>query len=183
MRRFILTFIAIISICATYAQTLDECRQLAREHYPEIRQYDLVNATEQYNLSNAARAWIPQIKLSAQASYQSATPTYPDAFRAFISANGIEMDGIHKDQYKNAIQSADEVGLQLCSRDYGTNIHTRVCDDDISVNRSRERGRHNGGTAGLPGASRKNNLCQNDTLLCDFVHRIDINTAFGPIPA
>ena len=67
MRRFILTFIAIISICATYAQTLDECRQLAREHYPEIRQYDLINATEQYNLSNAARAWIPQIKLSAQA--------------------------------------------------------------------------------------------------------------------
>ena len=67
MRRFILTFIAIISICATYAQTLDECRQLAREHYPEIRQYDLISATEQYNLSNAARAWIPQIKLSAQA--------------------------------------------------------------------------------------------------------------------
>ena len=109
MRRFILTFIAIISICATYAQTLDECRQLAREHYPEIRQYDLINATEQYNLSNAARAWIPQIKLSAQASYQSATPTYPDAFRAFISANGIEMDGIHKDQYKVSIDITQNI--------------------------------------------------------------------------
>lgn len=109
MRRFILTFIAIISICATYAQTLDECRQLAREHYPEIRQYDLVNATEQYNLSNAARAWIPQIKLSAQASYQSATPTYPDAFRAFISANGIEMDGIHKNQYKVSIDITQNI--------------------------------------------------------------------------
>ena len=109
MRRFILTFIAIISICATYAQTLDECRQLAREHYPEIRQYDLINATEQYNLSNAARAWIPQIKLSAQASYQSATPTYPDAFRAFISANGIETDGIHKDQYKVSIDITQNI--------------------------------------------------------------------------
>ena len=183
MKQFFLTLFAVVCTAASSGQSLEECRHLAREHYPEIRQYDLISQTEQYNLSNAARAWIPQIKLSAQASYQSATPTYPDAFRAFISANGIEMDGIHKDQYKNAIQSADEVGLQLCSRDYGTDIHTRVCDDDISVNRSRERGRHNGGAAGLPGASRKNNLCQNDTLLCDFVHRIDINTAFSPIPA
>ena len=30
--------------------TLDECRRLAREHYPEIRQYDLVHRTEEYNI-------------------------------------------------------------------------------------------------------------------------------------
>ena len=34
---------------------------MAREHYPEIRQYDLIAETEQYDLSNAARAWIPQV--------------------------------------------------------------------------------------------------------------------------
>lgn len=76
---------------------------MAREHYPEIRQYDLISATEQYNLSNAARAWIPQIALSAQATYQSATPTYPEAFSSIMQANGIEMVGIRKDQYRVAL--------------------------------------------------------------------------------
>ena len=76
---------------------------MAREHYPEIKQYDLISETEQYNLSNAARAWIPQIALSAQATYQSATPTYPEAFSSIMQANGIEMVGIRKDQYRVAL--------------------------------------------------------------------------------
>lgn len=76
---------------------------MAREHYPEIRQYDLISETEQYNLSNAAHAWIPQIALSAQATYQSATPTYPEAFSSIMQANGIEMVGIRKDQYRVAL--------------------------------------------------------------------------------
>ena len=85
------------------AQTLDECRRLAREHYPEIRQYDLIAQTEQFNLSNAARAWIPQVVMSAQATYQSATPTYPDVLANMLAAQGIEMAGLRKDQYKVAL--------------------------------------------------------------------------------
>ena len=54
--------------------TLDECRRLAREHYPEIRQYDLVRRTEEYTLSNARRAWLPQLSLAAQAP-RSRTPS------------------------------------------------------------------------------------------------------------
>ena len=37
--------------------TLDSCRLLARNHYPEIRRYDLVRQTEEYTLSNARREW------------------------------------------------------------------------------------------------------------------------------
>lgn len=76
---------------------------MAREHYPEIRQYDLITATEQYNISNAARAWIPQIVVSGQATYQSATPTYPEVFQTILAANGLDMTGIRNDQYKVAI--------------------------------------------------------------------------------
>ena len=103
MKRF-LSLIAMLCIAHfAEAQTLDECRRMAREHYPEIRQYDLIGATEQYNLSNAARAWIPQVVLSGQATYQSATPTYPEAFQNILTANGVDMAGIRKDQYKVAI--------------------------------------------------------------------------------
>lgn len=82
---------------------------LAREHYPEIRQYDLITKSEQYNLSNASRAWIPQVSLSAQATYQSATPTYPEAFETILQANGIEMAGIRRDQYKVAIDITQNI--------------------------------------------------------------------------
>ena len=54
--------------------TLDECRRLARKHYPEIRQYDLVRRTEEYTLSNARRAWLPQLSLAAQATWQTEVP-------------------------------------------------------------------------------------------------------------
>lgn len=82
---------------------------MAREHYPEIRQYDLISQTEQYNISNAARAWIPQVVLSGQATYQSATPTYPEALSSLMQANGIEMTGIRNDQYKVALDVSQHI--------------------------------------------------------------------------
>lgn len=101
------------------AQTLDECHRMAKDHYPEIRQYDLISQTEQFNLSNAARAWIPQVVLSAQATYQSATPTYPDALANMLTAQGLETTGLHKDQYKIAIdvnQTIWDGGLSKANR-------------------------------------------------------------------
>ena len=103
MKHFFLTLLAVVCAVASSGQSLEECRRLARENYPEIRQYDLIAQTEQYNLSNAARAWIPQVTLSGQATYQSATPTYPEAFNTILQANGIEMAGISRDQYKIAV--------------------------------------------------------------------------------
>ena len=109
MKRFFLTLFAVVCATASRGQSLDECRRLAREHYPEIRQYDLIAQTEQYNLSNAARAWIPQVALSGQATYQSATPTYPEAFKTILQANGIEMAGIRRDQYKVSIDVSQHI--------------------------------------------------------------------------
>lgn len=109
MKRFFLTLFAVVCAAASRGQSLEECRRLAREHYPEIRQYDLIAQTEQYNLSNAARAWIPQVALSGQATYQSATPTYPEAFKTILQANGIEMAGIRCDQYKVSIDVSQHI--------------------------------------------------------------------------
>ena len=109
MKQFFLTLFAVVCAAASSGQSLEECRRLAQEHYPEIRQYDLIAQTEQYNLSNAARAWIPQVTLSGQATYQSATPTYPEAFNTILQANGIEMAGISRDQYKIAVDVSQHI--------------------------------------------------------------------------
>ena len=48
MKRVVILCVWLFSVVAGHAQlSLDECRRLARENYPEIRQYDLVHQTEQ----------------------------------------------------------------------------------------------------------------------------------------
>ena len=84
--------------------TLDECRRLAREHYPEIRQYDLVRRTEEYTLSNARRAGLPQLSFAAQATWQTEVPSFPNALAGMLAQQGIDMPGMNKDQYKAALE-------------------------------------------------------------------------------
>ena len=60
-------------------------------------------------MSNAAKAWIPQVTFSGQATYQSAAPTYPEAFSAMMQSNGIHMSGIRKDQYKIAVDVSQHI--------------------------------------------------------------------------
>ncbi len=110
MKHFcLLCSMILVAISSSHAQSLEECHKLASEHYPEIKQYDLISLTEQYNLSNAAKAWLPQISISGQASYQSATPTYPEAFKSIMQANGMDMVGIRKDQYKIGIDVSQNI--------------------------------------------------------------------------
>ena len=132
MKQFFLIVLTAMFVHTLEAQTLDECRKLAREHYPEIRQYNLISKTEQYNVSNAARAWIPQIVLSGQATYQSATPTYPEVLNNMIASYGMEMSGIRKDQYKVAIDVSQNIwdgGMSKANR--------KIAESDASEQRSR----------------------------------------------
>ena len=68
----------------SWAQTLEACQQLACDHYPEIRQYDLIRQSEQYDLSNAARSWLPQVSFSAQATWQNRVPEFPSALSGML---------------------------------------------------------------------------------------------------
>lgn len=94
----------LAGLSASAQLTLDECRRLAREHYPEIRQYDLVRQTEQYTLSNARRAWLPQLSLAAQATWQNDVPSFPDALAGMLAQQNIDMPGMNKDQYKISLE-------------------------------------------------------------------------------
>ena len=60
--------------------SLDRCQQMAKENYPLIRQYELIDKTVEYSLSNVKKAYLPQFNLSAQATYQSAAADFPDEF-------------------------------------------------------------------------------------------------------
>lgn len=106
MKRIILSILFAGFSASVFAQmTLETCQELAHEHYPEVKQYDLIRLTEQYDLSNAARAWLPQLTLSAQATWQNEVPEFPEALSGMLSQAGVTIPGLKKDQYK--------VGLEL----------------------------------------------------------------------
>lgn len=101
MKRILFLLMFTVLSASLYAQlTLQQCQDMARNHYPELAQYDLIAQTESYNLNSASRGWIPQITLSGQATWQSATATFPEQFSNMAALQGMDLQGIPKDQYR-----------------------------------------------------------------------------------
>jgi outer membrane protein TolC len=74
--------------------SLQQAYDLAREHYPVIRQKDLVRQTADLTIENLSKGYLPQLNISGQATYQSAVTSVP------VSIPGIKIDEPSKDQYK-----------------------------------------------------------------------------------
>ena len=64
----------------------------------------MIRQTKEYTLSNANKSWIPQVAFAAQATWQTAVPTLPDALTGMLSQQGVAIPGIDKDQYKIALE-------------------------------------------------------------------------------
>ncbi len=101
MKKLILMIAGILPCLYAQAQyTLEECQALARGNYPLIKQYDLIDKAADYNIQNARRAWLPQISLSGQATYQSDVTSFPSEMTDIYETMGILLNPLHKDQYR-----------------------------------------------------------------------------------
>ncbi len=78
--------------------TLDSCQTKARRNYPLVQQFGLIEKTTAYNLENASMAYLPQLNLSAKASYQSEVTTLP------ITIPGVSIPTLPKDQYQATLE-------------------------------------------------------------------------------
>jgi len=65
--------VLLFAVCA-HAQddklTLQQAYDLARQHYPVIRQKDLVRQTANLTIENLSKGYLPQLNISGQATYQ-----------------------------------------------------------------------------------------------------------------
>lgn len=83
------------------AITLTQCYEWARANYPQIHQYGLIGQTEQYNLSNAGKGWLPQLTVNAKATYQSEVTKLPfDTEKLSAVLPGLNIPTLSKDQYQ-----------------------------------------------------------------------------------
>lgn len=97
-RCLFVAFVAVLSGAVQAQLTIGECYRLARENYPLVRRYELLEHTEQFNMENARKAFLPQLSFSAQASWQSDVTTIP------FEIPGITFDGMERDQYQIVLE-------------------------------------------------------------------------------
>jgi outer membrane protein TolC len=92
LKYIFLLFIGFINAQETI--TLEQCYQLARENYPLIKKQELIKKTEQYTTENALKGWLPQVNITAQATYQNDVTQFP------VKLPNVNVEPLSKDQYK-----------------------------------------------------------------------------------
>ena len=78
MTRGILIFLSAVLcpfICNGQPETddisIEQCMQLARENYPQIKQLNLIDEAARYDISGVMKSWLPHLNISGKATYQS----------------------------------------------------------------------------------------------------------------
>ena len=112
MRRSIFSIFTLLHgfiVPSVMAQSLEECQQAAEKNYPLIRQYGLIEKTTELTVDNIQKGWLPQVTASAQATYQSDVPSWPDQMETMMNGMGIHMKGLKKDQYRVGIDVSQTI--------------------------------------------------------------------------
>ena len=132
MKRIILllSFLQFVSLCVVGQITLEECRQKTKENYPLIRQYELIEKAEMFNLENASRGYIPQLSMSAKASYQSEVTKIP------FDMPGVDIKGMPKGQYQVMLELQQTIwdGGNIHAKKKLTEASSQVDKEQVSVN-------------------------------------------------
>jgi outer membrane protein TolC len=71
MKRLVIILIPLLFSFPSGAQnlTIDSCYSIAQRNYPLIRQYELIEKSKEYTISNANKAWLPQFSVTGIGAY------------------------------------------------------------------------------------------------------------------
>ena len=96
MKYFLIFIFSIYSASEIQAQkvTLEQCIGLANENFPLLKKQNLIKENTIYLNSIMANAFMPQVGLNGQATYQNETTHFPNAPAT------LKMPEISKDQYR-----------------------------------------------------------------------------------
>ena len=117
--------------------SLDNCIEMAKQNYPLIRQYTLIEKTKEYSIANAQKAYLPQFNVAGQATYQSAVTQIP------ISLPSVDIPTMSKDQYKlygEVSQSITDLFTVKDQKEYiNANSEIEVQKTEVELYKLRER--------------------------------------------
>jgi len=88
--------------------TITECQQKARENYPMVKQFDLIEQTRQYNINNANKGYLPQVSVAVKATYQSDVTEIPPILSQMLSqmsGQEVSFPPLSNDQYQAVLEA------------------------------------------------------------------------------
>lgn len=104
INKLMATLLCLASALAMSAEvTIEQCVQKAEANYPLIKKYDLIALTQELDLSDINKSWLPRINAYGQVTGQNVVPSFPDALSSVLQNMGQEVRGLEKFQYKVGI--------------------------------------------------------------------------------
>lgn len=94
MKTLILLLLFPVAWVQAQSLTIEECYTLAAQNYPLVKQRELIAKSNEYNLQNLSKGYLPQLSVYGQATYQSEVTQVP------INVPGMDVPTLSKDQYK-----------------------------------------------------------------------------------
>lgn len=103
--------------------SIEELQQRAEKNYPLAKQYGLIEQSRDYTLSNASKGYLPQLGLSARATFQSDVTQLPaampgvkpmnkDQYQAVVELNQTIWDGGAIEAQKKLARASSETELK-----------------------------------------------------------------------
>ena len=105
---FLFYFLILSGFLSVNAQGLavETCQEKAKANYPLVKQYGLIEQTSKYNIENANKGYLPQLTLSAKATYQSEVTSIPAVLGQKL---GISLPSLAKDQYQAVLEATQVI--------------------------------------------------------------------------
>ena len=94
MKKLLFLLLLFTDVAFSQTLTLDKVNETAKQHYPLVRQKDLIQQTRNITVENLNKGYLPQLSLSGQATYQS------DVTAVKIPVPGVSIDPLSRDQYR-----------------------------------------------------------------------------------
>ena len=118
-------FFTLIILFLTFFQmrsqlTLEHCQELARENYPAIKKYGILEKSLEIDLSDINKSWLPSISIYGQGTVQNITPSFPKALEDVLAQMGQEIKGLGNLQYKIGVDLSQPIwdgGASKAKRD------------------------------------------------------------------
>ena len=139
-KQILFLFLLILCQLSANAQslTIETCQVKAKENYPLVKQYGLIEQTARYNISNANKGYLPQLALSAKATYQSDVTQIPSSLGEVLSklsGKPFSFPALPKDQYQAVLEATQVIwdGGVISTQKKITNISTEVEKQKLEV--------------------------------------------------
>ncbi len=127
------------NLSASAKLTLEECRQLAKENYPLIQKYDLIEQSSDLTIENLNRNYLPHFQVAWQSTYQSDVAKMPDALTQILTNYGYDYKGLSKSQHKltldlnQIVYDGGVTAWQKKAANAETNLQQAKTDVDLHV--------------------------------------------------